>query len=102
MNPETAATWPTNTPDLIYISQMVNSNVPTHEPGKAEVAEFDNALRRQQDVLWLDVAVDAVVLVAVGDALQGLPGDATDHSLRTAMRVSLQLMQHCVLTELEH
>lgn len=47
----------------------------TEHPGKAKVAELDHAILGQQDVLRLDVAVDAVVLVTVVDGLQSLPND---------------------------
>ena len=45
-------------------------------PGKAEITHFDDAVLGEEDVLRLDVAVDAVVDVAVVDRLQNLPYDA--------------------------
>ncbi|KAJ8874410.1 hypothetical protein PR048_025259 [Dryococelus australis] len=63
---------------------------------------LDDALARKQDVLWLDVAVNAVVVVTVGDALQRLPHDLLGEQLRTSLWVLLQLRQHSVVAELEH
>ena len=45
-------------------------------PGEAEITHFDDAILGEEDVLRLDVAVDAVVDVAVVDRLQNLPYDA--------------------------
>ena len=45
-------------------------------PGKAEITHFDDSVFSEQHVLGLDVAVDAVVHVAVVDCLQNLPYDA--------------------------
>ena len=45
-------------------------------PGEAEITHFDDAVLGEEDVLRLDVAVDAVVDVAVVDRLQYLPYDA--------------------------
>lgn len=48
---------------------MRSRGVRTDHPREAEVAQLDYAVGRQQDVLGLDVAVDAVVPVAVRHAL---------------------------------
>ena len=45
-------------------------------PGEAEITHFYNSIFSEQHILGLDVAVDAVVHVAVVDCLQNLPYDA--------------------------
>lgn len=60
----------------------------THHAREAKVAELDDAVCREQDVLRLDVPVDAAVLVAVGDALQRLPREVLRQCLGAALRAA--------------
>ena len=48
----------------------------TEHSGESEVAQLDDAVFGDEDVLGLHVTVDAVVEVAVVDGLQSLPDDA--------------------------
>jgi hypothetical protein len=56
----------------------------------------------QQNILWLHIPVDAVVLVAVCNSLQGLPRDLPSQQFRATLRKLLQFCQHCMVTELEY
>ena len=45
------------------------------DPGQAEVGEFDDAVARDEQVLWLQIAMDDAMTVKKVDAAQDLPDD---------------------------
>jgi len=59
------------------------------EAGGAEVNDFDAALvdSLQEDIFWLQVAVDDVVLLHVGEADQDLDGEPPDQILGHPLEV---------------
>lgn len=58
----------------------------TEESGETEIAKLDDAFFGKKDVLRFDIAVDAIVGVAIADGLQSLPDDP----LRQHFRHSVQ------------
>ena len=63
---------------------LSHKRIRTHIPGEAEVAELEDLVLGEQQVLRLDIPVDAVVGVAVADGLQHLPRDPLRQLLRNA------------------
>ncbi len=64
----------------------------TQEPGETKIAELDDSFFGQQNILRLDVAMDAVVCMTVPNSLQGLPYDPLCQNFRhSANRLQLQL-----------
>ena len=45
------------------------------DPGQAEVGEFDDAVTRDEQVLWLQIAMNDAMTVKKVDAAQDLPDD---------------------------
>ena len=45
------------------------------DPGQAEVGEFDDAVARDEQVLWLQIAMNDAMTVKKVDAAQDLPDD---------------------------
>ena len=76
-----------------------DDSVGRHRAGKAEIAKFDDAVRRNQNVLRLHVSVDDPMTVQVVEGLDKLLGNFAD--LRLAkVAVILKDFEELTLSEL--
>lgn len=72
----------------------------TEESGETEIAKLDDAFFGEKDVLRLDVAVDAIVGVAIADGLQSLPDDPFRQHFRHSVQskwIMLFLHYHIII-----
>ena len=79
----------------------VASARPGEEARKAEVAQLQDAVLREEQVLGLEVAVDDRVAVQVVDAADQLPHDAPHLARLEALRVALERLEQRALDVLE-
>jgi hypothetical protein len=75
---------------------------PRHEPRKAEIAQFDHARARYQQILRLDVAVNNLVAVAIVERAKELIRVLLDVERDEAVRVLLEIVQNAALHVLEY
>lgn len=74
----------------------------TQHPSKSEIAQLHNSSRSYQNVLRFDVPVDAAMLVAIPNGLDGLPDNLLREQIGAPARVPFQFVEHRALAELEH
>lgn len=65
------------------VHQQVLHFPPPPKKSPTKIHQFDPSVRRQQDVVALDVAVDGLVDVKVLEALRGSEREQTNHSHTT-------------------
>ena len=63
------------------------------DPGQAEVGEFDDPVARDEQVLWLQIAMDDAMTVKKVDAAQDLPDDV----LKKNQRMNPDVKANCCL-----
>lgn len=72
------------------VHQQVRHFSKKKKKNPTKIHQFDPSVRRQQDVVALDVAVDGLVDVKVLEALRGSEREQTNHSHTTPHDVALR------------
>ena len=73
-----------------------------HESRKAEIAQFDNSVSRNQQVLWLYVAVNNLVAVAIVERAKELVRVLLYVQRDQSVRMLLEIVQNAALDVLKH